>query len=106
MDKKSLNVVVTELTLLQIQLNAALLLLQAQHPTMPIRERFQHLVDEDVEVAGLESMQRFKERLRGGSSRNLATPLDCCLTQHASCPHGQTFQTPARDCNHGARLDP
>ena len=66
MDKKSLNVVVTELTLLQIQLHAALLLLQAHHPTAPIREQFQQLVDEGVEVAGLETMQRMEDRLRDG----------------------------------------
>jgi len=66
MDTKSLNVVATELTLLQIQLNAVLLLLQAQDPTAPIREQFRRLVDEGVEVAGLEMMQRMEDRLRGG----------------------------------------
>jgi len=66
MDTKSLNVVATELTLLQIQLNAALLLLQAQHPTVPILERFRRLVDEGVGVAGLETMQRMEDRLRDG----------------------------------------
>ena len=65
-DKKSLNVVVTELTLLQIQLNAALLLLQAQQPTVPILEQFQQLVDEGVEVAGLKTMQWMEDRLRDG----------------------------------------
>src|SRR5262245_23090285 len=66
MDTKSLNVLATELTLLQIQLNAALLLLQAQHPTVPILERFRRLVDEGVGIAGLEAMQRMEDRLRDG----------------------------------------
>ena len=66
MDKKSLNVVATELTLLQIQLNAALLLLQAQRPTVPIMEQFRRLVNEGVEVSGLETVQRMEDRLRDG----------------------------------------
>ena len=66
MDTKTLNVVATELTLLQIQLNAALLLLQAQRPTVPILEQFRRLVNEGVEVAGLETMQRMEDRLRDG----------------------------------------
>ena len=66
MDTKTLNVVATELTLLQIQLNAALLLLQAQRPTVPILEQFRCLVNEGVEVSGLETMQRMEDRLRDG----------------------------------------
>jgi len=66
MDKKTLNVVATELTLLQIQLNAALLLLQAQRPTVPILEQFRRLVNEGVEVSGLETVQRMEDRLRDG----------------------------------------
>ena len=66
MDTKTLNVVATELTLLQIQLNAALLLLQAQRPTVPIMEQFRRLVNEGVEVSGLETVQRMEDRLRDG----------------------------------------
>jgi len=66
MDKKTLNVLATELTLLQIQLNAALLLLQAQRPTVPILEQFRRLVNEGVEVSGLETVQRMEDRLRDG----------------------------------------
>ena len=66
MDTKTLNVVATELTLLQIQLNAALLLLQAQRPTVPILEQFRRLVNEGVEVSGLETVQRMEDRLRDG----------------------------------------
>jgi len=66
MDTKTLNVMATELTLLQIQLNAALLLLQAQRPTVPILEQFRRLVNEGVEVSGLETVQRMEDRLRDG----------------------------------------
>ena len=66
MDTKTLNVMATELTLLQIQLNAALLLLQAQRPTVPIMEQFRRLVNEGVEVSGLETVQRMEDRLRDG----------------------------------------
>ena len=66
MDKKTLNVLATELTLLQIQLNAALLLLQAQRPTVPVMEQFRRLVNEGVEVSGLETVQRMEDRLRDG----------------------------------------
>ena len=51
--------VATSLALLQIQLNAVRSLLQAQHPTLPVREQIQQLVDEGVEMKGLETMQRF-----------------------------------------------
>jgi hypothetical protein len=34
-------------------------MLQAQHPTLPVREQIQQLVDEGVEMKGLETMQRF-----------------------------------------------
>jgi len=66
MDTKTLNVMATELTLLQIQLNAALLLLQAQRPTVPVMEQFRRLVNEGVEVSGLETVQRMEDRLRDG----------------------------------------
>ena len=58
MDEKTLKALATSLAMLQIQLNAALLLLQAQHPTVPVHEQFHHLVGEGVQVAGLETMQR------------------------------------------------
>jgi len=66
MDTKTLNVMATELTLLQIQLNAALLLLQAQRPTVPVMEQFRRLVNEGIEVSGLETVQRMEDRLRDG----------------------------------------
>jgi len=64
MDDKTLNALSASLALLQIQLNAVLSLLQAQHPTVPMRDLFCQTVEEGVELAGPQTMQQFRDRLR------------------------------------------
>ncbi len=64
MDDKTLNALSASLTLLQIQLNAALSLLQAQHPTVPMRDLFRHTVEEGVKSLGPRTMQQIRDRLR------------------------------------------
>jgi len=66
MDEKTLTAVSTSLALFQIQLNAALLLLERQAPTIPIREEFQRLVNEGVEAVGRETMEGIRNRIREG----------------------------------------
>jgi len=64
MDDKTLTAVSTPLAMFQIQVNALLLLLERQHPTVPIREDFQRLVSEGVQAVGLETMQGIKSQIR------------------------------------------
>jgi hypothetical protein len=64
MDDKTLNGLSASLTLLQIQLNAVLSLLQAQYPTVPMRDLFCRTVEEGVELVGPQTMQQFRDRLR------------------------------------------
>jgi hypothetical protein len=64
MDDKTLNALSASLTLLQIQLNAVLSLLQAQHPTVPMRDVFRRTVEEGVERVGPQTMQQIRDRLR------------------------------------------
>jgi hypothetical protein len=64
MDDKTLNALSASMTLLQIQLNAVLSLLQAQHPTVPMRDLFCRTVEEEVELFGPQTMQQFRDRLR------------------------------------------
>ena len=64
MDDKTLNALSASMTLLQFQLNAVLSLLQAQHPTVPMKDLFCRTVEEAVELVGPQTMQQFRDRLR------------------------------------------
>ena len=66
MDDKTITAVSTSLALMQIQVNALLLLLDQQHPSASIREHFQRLVREGVEAVGMETMEGIKSRIREG----------------------------------------
>lgn len=66
MDDKTLTAISTSLALMQIQVNALLLLLERQHPDVPIREDFQRLISEGVQAVGLETMEGIKNRIREG----------------------------------------
>jgi hypothetical protein len=66
MDDKTITAVATSLALMQIQVNALLLLLQQQHPAIPIREEFQRLITEGVQAVGIETMEGIKSRIREG----------------------------------------
>ena len=67
MDDKTLTAVSTSLALMQIQVNALLLLLERHTPDAPIKEdNFQRLIGEGVATVGLETMQSIKNRIREG----------------------------------------
>jgi hypothetical protein len=66
MDDKTITAIATSLALMQIQVNALLLLVERQHPSAPIREDFQRLISEGVEAVGLETMESIKNRIREG----------------------------------------
>jgi hypothetical protein len=69
MDEKTATAVATTFALFQIQLNAMLLLLQQQHPTVSIREEFQRLTNEGVQEAGLATMEAIKKQLLDAVAR-------------------------------------
>jgi hypothetical protein len=64
MDDKTMTAVSTSLALMQIQLNALLLLLDQQHPTAGVRDHFQGLVSEGVATVGLQTMEGIKSQIR------------------------------------------
>lgn len=66
MDEKTLTAVSTSLALMQIQVNALLLLLQRQNPDVPLRDEFQRLISEGVQAVGVETMEAIKDRIREG----------------------------------------
>jgi hypothetical protein len=66
MDDKTITAVSTTLALMQIQLNALLLLLDQQHPNASIRDHFQQLIKEGVQAVGMETMEGIKSRIREG----------------------------------------
>jgi hypothetical protein len=66
MDDKTLTAVATSLALMQIQVNALLLLLERQTPGASIKEDFQQLISEGVQTVGVETMQGIKSRLYEG----------------------------------------
>jgi hypothetical protein len=68
MDEKTLTALSTTLALMQIQVNALLLLLERQAPSEPIREDFQRLIGEGVQTVGVETMEGIKGRIREGIS--------------------------------------
>jgi hypothetical protein len=66
MDDKTITAVSTALALMQIQMNALLLLLDQQHPTASIRDTFQRLVTEGVQAVGIATMEGIKKQIREG----------------------------------------
>lgn len=69
MDEKTATAVATTFALFQIQLNAMLLLLQQQHPTVSIRDEFQRLTNEGVQEVGLETMEAIKKQMLDAVAR-------------------------------------
>lgn len=66
MDDKTITAVSTSLALMQIQVNALLLLIERQAPGVPIKEDFQRLISEGVQTVGLETMEGIKSRIQEG----------------------------------------
>ena len=66
MDEKTLTAVSTSLALMQIQVNALLLLLERHTPGVPLKEEFQQLISEGVQTVGLETMEGIKSRIYEG----------------------------------------
>jgi hypothetical protein len=66
MDDRIITAVSTSLALMQLQVNALLLLLEQQHPTVPLRTEFQRLISEGVEAVGVETMEGIKSRILQG----------------------------------------
>jgi hypothetical protein len=66
MDDKTITAVSTSLALMQIQVNALLLLMERQTPGLPIKEDFQRLISEGVQTVGIETMESIKNRIREG----------------------------------------
>jgi hypothetical protein len=66
MDDKTITAVSTSLALMQIQVNALLLLLERHSPDVPIKEEFQQLISEGVQTVGLETMEGIKSRIYEG----------------------------------------
>ncbi|HKY72014.1 MAG TPA: hypothetical protein VJL88_08860 [Nitrospira sp.] len=65
MDDKTITAISTSLALMQIQVNALLLLFEQQTGT-PVRQDFQRLISEGVQTVGLETMQGIKSRIYEG----------------------------------------
>ena len=65
MDDKAITAVSTSLALMQIQVNALLLLLE-QQSGVSVKEDFQRLISEGVEAVGLETMQGIRSRIYEG----------------------------------------
>jgi hypothetical protein len=66
MDEKTITAVSTSLALMQIQVNALLLLVERHMPGVPIKEEFQQLISEGVQTVGLETMEGIKSRIYEG----------------------------------------
>jgi hypothetical protein len=69
MDDKTITALATSLALMQIQVNALMLLLERNTPGVPIKEEFQQLINEGVQTVGLETMEGIKKRLYEGISQ-------------------------------------
>jgi hypothetical protein len=65
MDDKTITAISTSLALMQIQVNALLLLFE-QQTGLSIKEDFQRLIREGVQTVGLETMQGIKSRIYEG----------------------------------------
>ena len=66
MDDKSITAVATSLALMQIQVNALMLVLERHTAGAHIKEEFQQLVSEGVQTVGLETMEGIKNRIYEG----------------------------------------
>jgi hypothetical protein len=66
MDERTITAVSTSLALMQIQVNAVLLLPERHTPDVPIKEEFQQLISEGVQTVGLETMEGIKSRIYEG----------------------------------------
>ena len=64
--RQDLTAVATSLALVQIQVNALMLLLERHTPGVPIKEEFQQLISEGVQTVGLETIQGIKSRMHEG----------------------------------------
>ena len=65
MDDKAITAVSTSLALMQIQVNALVLLLE-QQLGVSVKEDFQRLISEGVQAVGLETMQGIRSRIYEG----------------------------------------
>ena len=65
MDDKTITAISTSLALMQIQVNALLLLFE-QQTGLSIKEDFQRLISEGVQTVGVETMQGIKSRIYEG----------------------------------------
>lgn len=65
MDEKAITAVSTSLALMQIQVNALVLLLE-QQLGVSVKEDFQQLISEGVQAVGLETMQGIRSRIYEG----------------------------------------
>jgi len=65
MDDKAITAVSTSLALMQIQVNALVLLLE-QQSGVSVKEDFQRLISEGVQAVGIETMQGIKNRIYEG----------------------------------------
>lgn len=63
MDDKMLTAVATSLALMQIQVNALMLLLERHTPDVPIKEEFHELISEGVQTVGVETIEGIKKRI-------------------------------------------
>jgi hypothetical protein len=66
MDEKTITAISTTLALMQIQINALMLLLQRQAPGVLIQEEFKALTDQGVQTVGVETMEAIKKRIKDG----------------------------------------
>ncbi|HKT34457.1 MAG TPA: hypothetical protein VJR03_06465 [Nitrospira sp.] len=65
MDDKTITAVSTSLALMQIQVNALVLLLE-QQCGVSVKEDFQRLISEGVQAVGVETMQGIRTRIYEG----------------------------------------
>jgi hypothetical protein len=82
MDDKALTAVATSLALMQIQVNALMLLLERHIPDVPIKGEFQELISEGVQTVGIETMGElrsgFMKVLSNRNKENLETAIIEC----------------------------
>jgi hypothetical protein len=76
MDDKTITAVSTSLALMQIQVNALLLLLDQQYPTASIRDNYQRLVSEGVQAVGIDTMEGIKKHIREGIAQQAPESSD------------------------------
>ena len=74
MDDKAITAVSTSLALMQIQVNALVLLLE-QQSGVSVKEDFQRLISEGVQAVGVETMQGIRSRIYEGITQQAAVWL-------------------------------